>query len=92
MSDGELTRLEVLRDSGLGRPGSERYFSAPGIIRTLVETSQHRMSRGSTASLRAGHRLAQNFCNIWMMGRRSSLLRRLVMQVSQREIGPFGNE
>jgi hypothetical protein len=53
---------------------------------------QHRMSQSSTASLRAGHRLAQNFCNIWMMGRRSSLLRRLVMHVSQREIGPFGNE
>jgi hypothetical protein len=50
------------------------------------------MSQGSIASFRAGHRLAQNFCNGWMMRRRSSLLRRLVMHVPEREIGPFGNE
>ena len=35
--------------------------------------------------------LAQNFCNFWMARGHSSFYWRLAAQVSQREIGPFGD-
>ena len=84
-----------LGDLAMPAIGAISALVVPGLswrVTAVPTTYQHRMSQGSTASLRAGHRFAQNFRDIWMMGRRSSLLCRLAIHVPQREISPSGNE
>src|SRR5690242_668992 len=43
-------------------------------------------------SLRTCRRLVQNFCELWVMGRRSNFFWRLSILVSQGQIGSIGNE
>jgi hypothetical protein len=45
-----------------------------------------------TSSFWTGHRLRQNYCNIWMAERSRCLFRRLLILVSETEVGAFGNE
>ena len=58
----------------------------------LGDNLQPRIAREMWKSLQVRHRLAQNFCNLWMVGCRSDLFWRLPISVSQGEIGPIDNE